>query len=148
MKLSQQSQSLLHNVLQTLCDTYPATAADPALTDIHFQPSQETGDLLVFDDDDNVLARTNIVEWTAATDHFHQHVTNDLRAAIDAFTPPEALRELGLWKPYSLVLVDDDRETICDLLLVDDDTLLANDPLLQDLDDDLNAFLSHLLDED
>lgn len=44
-------------------------------------------------------------------------------------------------KPYSFVLVDEDRETVAELLLVDDeDTLLLNDELLKGLDEELDAF--------
>ena len=49
--------------------------------------------------------------------------------------------------PYSFVLVDEERETIGDLLLVDDDTLLVTDSLLQGLDEDLNRFLEELMTE-
>ena len=41
--------------------------------------------------------------------------------------------KLTILKPYSFVLVDEDKETISELLLVDDDTLLVNDELLKGL---------------
>ncbi len=51
-------------------------------------------------------------------------------------------------KPYSFVLVDEDRETVAELLLVDDeDTLLLNDELLKGLDEELDAFLKDLLEK-
>ena len=50
--------------------------------------------------------------------------------------------------PYSFVLVDEDRETVAELLLVDDeDTLLLNDELLKGLDEELDAFLKDLLEK-
>lgn len=49
-------------------------------------------------------------------------------------------------KPYSFVLVDEDRETVTELLLIDEeDTLLLNDELLKGLDEELDAFLKDLL---
>jgi hypothetical protein len=49
-------------------------------------------------------------------------------------------------KPYSFVLVDEDKETVAELLLVDEDeTLLLNDELLKGLDEELDAFLKDLL---
>ena len=50
-------------------------------------------------------------------------------------------------KPFSFVLVDEDKETISDLLLVDDDTLLVNDELLKGLDKELDDFLKNLLEK-
>jgi len=50
-----------------------------------------------------------------------------------------------LLKPYSFVLVDEEKETIADLLLMDDDTMLLSEGLLQGLDEELDAFLKDLL---
>ena len=45
-------------------------------------------------------------------------------------------------------MVDEDRETVAELLLVDDeDTLLLNDELLKGLDEELDAFLKDLLEK-
>ena len=48
-------------------------------------------------------------------------------------------------KPFSFVLVDEDKETIAELLLMDDDTLLLNEELLKGLDEELDSFLKQLL---
>lgn len=156
MKLSSQSQSLLADVFQTLVEKFPANSEELAVTDFHFQPLQETGDLVVYDDDDTVLCRVNVVEWcgNAETDSeedgdisFYDIVQNDLQQAIATADVKGSLQRLGVWKPYSFVLVDEEKETICDLLLVDDDTLIVSDQLLQGLDEELNDFLEHLLGE-
>lgn len=58
------------------------------------------------------------------------------------------LDKLAIMKPYSFVLVDEDRETVTELLLIDDeDTLLLNDELLKGLDEELDAFLKDLLEK-
>ncbi len=49
--------------------------------------------------------------------------------------------------PYSFVLVDEQRETIADLLLVDEDTLLVKKGLLAGLDEELNRFIEELLND-
>jgi hypothetical protein len=44
--------------------------------------------------------------------------------------------------------VDEERETVCELLLQDDDdTLLLNEDLLKGLDEELDDFLKKLLEE-
>ena len=55
--------------------------------------------------------------------------------------------KLTIMKPFSFVLVDDDKETIAELLLLDDDTLLVNEELLKGLDEELDAFLKDLLEK-
>lgn len=48
-------------------------------------------------------------------------------------------------KPFSFVLVDEDKETLAELLLMDDDTLMVSDELLKGLDEELDEFLKKLL---
>ena len=55
--------------------------------------------------------------------------------------------KLTILKPYSFVLVDDEKETITELLLIDDDTLLVDDELLKGLDKELDEFLKELLEK-
>ena len=43
--------------------------------------------------------------------------------------------------------MDDEKETLAELLLMDDDTLLVNDELLKGLDEELDAFLKNLLEK-
>ena len=57
------------------------------------------------------------------------------------------LEKLPILKPFSLVLIDEDKETISDLYLVDDDTLIFDDELLKGLDEELDEFLKKLLSE-
>lgn len=49
--------------------------------------------------------------------------------------------KVTILKPYSFVLVDEDKETVAELLLIDDDTLLVDDELLKGLDKELDEFL-------
>ena len=45
-----------------------------------------------------------------------------------------------------MVLIDEEKETVAELLLIDDDeTLFINDELLKGLDEELNLFLKNLL---
>ena len=71
-----------------------------------------------------------------------------LRGEINALKDTGVLDKLAIMKPYSFVLVDEDRETVTELLLIDEeDTLLLNDELLKGLDEELDAFLKDLLEK-
>ena len=57
----------------------------------------------------------------------------------------EILDNLPVLKPYSFVLIDEDRETVAELHLVDDDLLLLDGNLMEGLNEDLESFLDNLM---
>lgn len=147
MKMSEQSRASIVSALKTALCRYTSEGDETVVTDIHLQPNSESGELIIFDDDDQELSRTIINEWVEyESDDFYTVVEPILRAEVEALKESGKLEKLGLMKPYSFVLVDEDKETVAELLLVDeDDTLLLNDELLKGLDEELDAFLKDLL---
>ena len=147
MKMSEQSRASIVSALKTAVCRYESGGDETVVTDIHLQPNSESGELIIFDDDDQELSRTIINEWVEyESDDFYTVVEPILRAEVEALKESGKLEKLCLMKPYSFVLVDEDKETVAELLLVDeDDTLLLNDELLKGLDEELDAFLKDLL---
>ena len=147
MKMSEQSRASIVSALKTALCRYTSEGDETVVTDIHLQPNSESGELIIFDDDDQELSRTIINEWVEyESDDFYTVVEPILRAEVEALKESGKLEKLCLMKPYSFVLVDEDKETVAELLLVDeDDTLLLNDELLKGLDEELAAFLKDLL---
>ena len=147
MKMSEQSRASIVSALKTALCRYASEGDETVVTDIHLQPNSESGELIIFDDDDQELSRTIINEWVEyESDDFYTVVEPFLRAEVEALKESGKLEKLCLMKPYSFVLVDEDKETVAELLLVDeDDTLLLNDELLKGLDEELDAFLKDLL---
>ena len=81
-------------------------------------------------------------------DDFYAIAERILRGELNCLQESGKLDNLCIMKPYSFVLVDEDRETVAELLLVDnEDTLLLNDELLKGLDEELDAFLKDLLEK-
>lgn len=149
MNISEQSHAAIASALKEALKRYTSTGEESVLTDIHLHPNQESGELVVLDDDDAVLARTVINEWVNYEgDDFYAETEPLLRAEVAALKEAGVLEKLSLMKPYSFVLIDDEKETVADLLLVDDDeTLFLNDELLKGLDEELDAFLKDLLEK-
>lgn len=147
MKMSEQSRASIVSALKTALCRYASEGDETVVTDIHLQPNSESGELIIFDDDDQELSRTIINEWVEyESDDFYTVVEPILRAEVKALKESGKLEKLCLMKPYSFVLVDEDKETVAELLLVDEDeTLLLNDELLKGLDEELDAFLKDLL---
>lgn len=147
MKMSEQSRASIVSALKTALCRYASEGDETVVTDIHLQPNSESGELIIFDDDDQELSRTIINEWVEyESDDFYTVVEPILRVEVEALKESGKLEKLCLMKPYSFVLVDEDKETVAELLLVDEDeTLLLNDELLKGLDEELDAFLKDLL---
>lgn len=145
MKLGTQSHSLIESALKEALGKF-ANNEQSVVTDIHLLPKQDSGELFIFNDDDEVLAKVLIEEWMDYDkDDFSEKTEHILRNAINKLQEISALEGLSLLKPYSFVLVDEEHETLSELLLVDDDTMLVNHELLKGLDEELDEFLKKLL---
>lgn len=147
MKLSPASAASLHEALQKIAVQYSGEEDQLISTDFYFMPSKDGG-LLVFNDDEEEIYKTEIPEWCEYTpESFYDEVAADLSEAINGANTEGELERLAVWMPYSFVLVDEERESVCDLLLVDDDALLVKNGLLEGLDEELNQFIKELLND-
>ena len=148
MNLTPSSAALLGEAFSKIVSLYSGEEDQLVSTDFYFQPLHESGKLTIFNDNDEEIACATIPEWeTYAPDTFYDMVASDLTAAMEEVNSQGDLERLAVWMPYSFVLVDEDRETVADLLLVDDDTLLVKKGLLAGLDEELNRFIEELLGE-
>lgn len=148
MKLSQSSSALLEETLKKAISRYTCGCEQTIVTDIHLQPNQNSGELSIFDDEDEKLANATIEEWaTYEGEDFYKSVERTLSTLLCNMKKEGKLDKLTILKPFSFVLVDDDKETITELLLIDDDTLLVNEELLKGLDEELDSFLKELLEK-
>ena len=147
MKLSQASLALIESTIGKAIDKY-LVCEQTIVTDIHLQANATSGELTIFDDEDTELANTTIEEWTNYSEEdFYDGAERVLTSVLNTMKTAGDFDKLTLMKPYSFVLVDDDKESIAELLLMDDDTLLLNDELLKGLDEELDAFLKELLEK-
>ncbi|WP_455585840.1 hypothetical protein [Bacteroides sp.] len=148
MKLSQQSQSVIESAIRKAISKFTCGCEQTIVTDIHIQPNQNSGELIIFDDEDDELINVSIDEWSAyENDDFYENAERILRPILCRMKENGEFDNLTILKPYSFVLVDEERETVAELLLMDDDTLLVNDELLKGLDEELDTFLKELLEK-
>ena len=148
MKLSQQSIYIIEAAIQKAVANYTCNCEQTTVTDIHLQPDQTSGQLTIYNDDDEELANIMIEEWaTYDGDDFLENVEPSLRTILCRMKDAGDFDKVTILKPYSFVLVDEDKETVTELLLVDDDTILVNDELLKGLDKELDDFLKELLEK-
>ena len=140
MKLSQSSLALLEDTLKKAIGKYTCGCEQTIVTDIHLQPNQNSGELSIFDDEDEELANTSIEEWmTYEGDDFYENVERILSSLLCNMKNEGKFDKLTILKPFSFVLAE--------LLLMDGDTLLVNEELLKGLDEELDSFLKELLEK-
>ena len=149
MKLSTQSHNSIVSAIQEALGNYSLNKEENQVTDFYLQPDCQSGKLVLFDDEEVELACVIVDEWVEANpEDFYADVEFSLKKVLNRLREMGVLEGLKVLKPYSFVLVDQEKETIADLLLVDDEeTLFLNDELLKGLDDELNAFLKDLMEE-
>ena len=144
MKATEQTQQMLDRAIRKIADKFPPSEEASILTDIHIRVTQETGELMAFDDDDNEITRCVIEQWIDnKDDDFYQHVATILHKTLEKHR--NTIENMSILKPYAFVLEDDDKENQGELFVADDETVIINPELMAGLDDDLDAFLKDLM---
>ena len=147
MKATEQTLQQIERAIRKTAEKYPATTEATQLTDIHVRVTQETGELLTFDDDDNELTRCVVEQWIDnKDDDFYEQIVTPIRRSIER--QKDLIDNMGILKPYSFVLEDDDKENVAELYVVDDDTVIIDTELMAGLDKDLDDFFDKLLKEE
>lgn len=147
MKLSAQSQTSIISSLKKAIERYSSSEEKNTKTDFYLQPQMGTGNLSIFNDEDELLAEAVVKEWTDVNpEDFYTRCEVVLKNVLNQLRNAGELDLLRILKPYSFVLVDHSGETVSELMLVDEEeTMLLSDELLKGLDEELDAFLKDLL---
>lgn len=146
MEITEQTILQVERFIKKVAQKFPTVEESEAslLTDIHIKVSQDSGEMLAFDDDDVEITRCVVEQWIDCKDeNFYDEIADCLRGLLRKNA--EIIDNLGLLKPYSFVLEDDDKQHLGELYLADDDTIILGGDLMQNLDQDLDGFLDELL---
>ena len=144
MKATEQTLQQIERAIRKVADKFPTNDESGILTDIHLRVTQDTGELVAFDDDDKEITRCIIEQWIEnKDDNFYEDVAVVLRSVLSKHK--DLIEKMAILKPYSFVLEDDDHEHLAELYLVDDDTAIIDQELMAGLDKDLDNFLEDLL---
>lgn len=143
-KATEQTTQQIERFLKKIAQKFPPREDTSIVTDIHVRVSQGSGEMLAFDDDDNEVTRCVVEQWINNNDEdFYNGVEQILISTFSALST--IADSLGILKPYSFVLENDDKDTIAELYIADDDTVIIGKDLMEGLDSDLNLFLEKLL---
>lgn len=137
----------IERAIRKIADKFPSSEEANVMTDIHFRVTQETGELMAFDDNDEEINRCIIEDWIDNTDdNFFDEIPSIFRKCLDKMKG--TVESMSILKPFSFVLENDEKESIAELYLVDDETVIIDPDLMQGLNEDLDDFFKKLFDED
>ena len=146
MTATEQTKQSLERFFNKIAQKLPSCDEPSLMSDIHVRVSQDSGDVMAFDDDENEITRCVVEPWIDNKEEdFYDKVTSQLRQQMTAMR--QVVEGLGVMKPYSYVLEDDDKDSIAELYVVDDDTIIVGGDLMDGLDEDLDHFFTQLMDE-
>jgi hypothetical protein len=144
MKATEQTIQQVERFINKIAQKFPAQEEPTLFTDIHVRASQDSGDLLAFDDDDNEITRCVVEQWiNNIEENFYDSVTLILRKQLKNMS--NVVDNLGILKPYSFVLENDDKENVAELYFADDNTVIIGGDIMQGLDEELEKFLDDLI---
>lgn len=118
------------------------------ISDLYVQADPENGELQIFDEDENLIEKNIIFDWVNNTEQeeaFNKRAAASIKAVLTILSTKNVFDHPRFLKPLSVSLTDEDFVVIEELLFLDDDMLRLDDPLLKDLDADLDNFLTKLL---
>ena len=109
MKASEQTTQQIERFLKKIAQKFPLNEETSLVTDIHVRVSQESGEMVAFDDDDKEITRCVVEQWIENNDEdFYESVHDILTTTFAAMS--KTLDNLGILKPYSFVLENDEKE--------------------------------------
>ena len=68
MKPSEQTTQQIERFLKKIAQKFPANDDASMVTDIHVRVSQESGEMVAFDDDDKEITRCVVEQWIGNND--------------------------------------------------------------------------------
>lgn len=148
MKTNKKTQELIENLIKEAIENLTTEEGSSLITDIYISVSPETGAVCLFDDNEEELSTSVINEFEGKNRNkkeYYNSLDNIISPILSKMNSDGLFQDLPILKPFSFVLVDENKDTYTELLLIDDDTLIISDELLEGLDKELDLFLKELL---
>lgn len=144
MNATPQTIQQVERAIRRIAEKFPSMQ-EAVMTDVHLQVKPSSGELVAFDDNDDEITRVVVEQWIGASDETFYEEAAELISRCIGNVRESIVDAMSVMRPFSFVLVDEDKETLHDLYLVDDDTFIIHEGLLEGLDEELDQFLKDLL---
>lgn len=144
MKATEQTLKQIERFLKKVLEKFPPSEDGTVLTDIHIRVSQDSGELLAFDDDEQEITRCVVEQWIDnKDDNFYHDAAVVLRKQVERLS--SVVDGVGIMKPFGIVLETDEKDHVAELYLADDETIILGGDLMPGLGKELDSFLKKLL---
>lgn len=143
---SEQCVRQIDRFVKKIIQKFPSVSEPDLFTDIHIRISSESGDLMAFDDDDTEITRCVVEDWIDNKDvKFYDSAASLLRSRLNSLS--SEIDSMGVLRPFSFVLENEDKEHISELYISDDNLSIIGGDIMDGWDKDLDDFLSNLMKE-
>lgn len=141
-------QSIIETAFLSAIEKLTKDENGSLISDLFVQADSESGELQIFDENEKLIEKNVIFDWVNNRDNedvFNKKVSASVKAVLTILSTKNIFDHPRFLKPLSVSLTDEDFVVIEELLFLDDEMLRLDDPLLKDLDEDLDKFLAQLL---
>ena len=141
-------QSVIESVFQTTISQLTASQSGNLISDLFVQVDQQSGEVQIYDDSENLLDKVVIFDWINKNENelaFIKRITTTLKAVLSLLSAKGVFETKVITIPFSISLTDENFDVIEELLFIDEEVSRLDDPLLKNLDEDLDIFLARLL---
>lgn len=141
---------ILDRAFRKALEQLQAAESSAAIVDLYLLPNPDAGDFTVLDDEDHVLVKVPVSVWeeqfeTMDTDETLKECESVLNEIVHTVKEEGGFENLNIIKPFSVLMVDEEMETIAEILLIDDEQMLLDDDFLEHMDDELDGFFKQLM---
>ncbi len=142
--LSAYLEKLVRESLQLLRTQYAAQL----LSDLYWQVDLSTGTFAVIDDNQHQILKNSVKEWVADDDEKNvslRQVEHILRDIVHKLKDEDFTQGLNIQTPFSILMVDEEMEILCELFFLDEDTVPLDENIMQRIDNELDDFIKQLM---
>ncbi|WP_455498505.1 hypothetical protein [Coprobacter sp.] len=145
-----EKEKLYNDITNVFTDVIEKVSTDEncSLTDVYVCVKFDDLSLVVYDDAENVLLQTSIDGWNDLkenSENFEDEVIDSLKYVLNTDDIKQKFEAIDFAAPFSVILVDDDFEQICELATYDKDTIYLEDNFFDKMDKELDEFFEKLM---
>ena len=135
--------SVFTNAIETV-----RTKDDCTLTDMYVCVKYDDLLVVIYDDSENILLQETIDGWDDLkenSENLEEAVIDSLKYVLNTDSINQKFESLDFVGPFSVILVDDNFEQICELVTYDKDMIYLEDDFLDKIDKELDEFFEKLM---
>lgn len=122
--------------------------ASEMLTDLYWQVDLFSGEFVVLNDNQQVLVRASVKEWVSDDVEKSlsiKEIEQILRDIVQKLEAENFLENINVQMPFSILMVDEDMENLCELFFVDEESVPLDNNIIRHIDEELDAFFKELM---